>query len=156
MRFHLCAALVALTAAAPAFADSAMSRKILEEQLHSEQARLAELEGMARHDQEMAREIDRLVAVRNRFADEAEAKARRMRAELAGNWPHNSVADQWRAALTRFAQTSEEFARHDRQQATQRKQAETILADQAREAGQGIANHRRYIAEIEAKLGALK
>jgi hypothetical protein len=137
-------------------ADPATSRRILEESLHTEQTREEELRGLAKHDRDLAKEIDRFVEVRRRYAEEAEARVKRMKDELNGIWPHNSMADQYRAALAQFVKTEEEFARNDRKQTEERKRAEDILLTQAKGAEEGAANHRRYEGELKSRLAALK
>jgi hypothetical protein len=135
-----------------AAADPMVARETLREAIKIEDDRARELEGMAKHDEKLAHELDEYVKVRERYASEAAARASKLREALGGIWPNNSQADQARQALERFAKTYELFATNDREQATKRKQAEDILAAQAREGEEAVRKHRDNAAELREKL----
>jgi hypothetical protein len=155
IRTFLLSAIAVGTLVGVANASPEQSRQIIKESITIEEARVTELEGMARNDDKLAHEIGKYVAIREKYASDAEASAKKFRDAAGGIWPHNSEADQARAALEKFASTMELFAKHDREQAARRKQAADILTEQARDAETGVKNHREHIAELKLKLGLL-
>lgn len=149
-------ALVLPFAARPAAADPGQTKQILKDSIKIEEARAKELDGLARNDEKLVKEIGKLVKVREKFAADAEARAKSFRDAAGGVWPHNTEADQARAALESFAKTYEEFAKHDREQAEKRKEAEAILVKQAEGAEAAAKRHREHVADLKQKLALLK
>jgi hypothetical protein len=148
--------MLSATFVSTASADPAEARAIIRAQIDIEETRAREMDGLAKNDDKLAKEIDKYVKVREQYAADAEARARRLHEIINGSWPRIGGADEARSALQRFARTWEEFAKHDREQARKRKQAEDILADQARDAIDAARQHREHVTELRLKLELYK
>jgi hypothetical protein len=133
-----------------AFADAPNPKKVLQEALKLQETRAKELAGVAKNDDKLAKEVEKYVDAREKAAAAMEAKAKEM---------HDAAAvatgdDQ--KDLTDFANEMDTYAKHDHDMVAKRKEAMTILQDQAKGAEEGVKNHEASIAKIKAKLAKMK
>ena len=142
MRLSLLAIpLAVLALSLPARADSGF-RTMLEEEIKIEETRAEELDRVAASDMRQARELQEAAQRREDAAAAAEKRSATLRGVLA------AVDQKERRELEHFAEQMANFARNDREEATDRRAAAEILVRSARRCEHQAREHREHIGRM--------
>lgn len=149
-RSHAAVLLALVSYAMPVYAaDKARARQVINEAIQIEQSRAQELARVAEQDSKIAHDLLEHVKYREEAAKAMDAKAADFRSAA------NVVDGDDKNALLSFANEFTVFAKHDREFATQRRQAADILERQAADARHGVEDHRAHIEKLKARLAKL-
>jgi len=141
---------LALLQALPAFADMGHFRALIEENIRIEEGRTNDLNRLSATDARLAKEIMESARQRDAEAKIMADRADEMRQEASYAGPGE------KRELETFANELQLFSKHDRDQMAEKRQAADILDRQAKEAAQGVRDHRERIQRMRERLAHME